>query len=108
MGFVGFLYELENYGFGFFIVLYVVVKDCYRYYMKNKFLLGYIFKNEIVYLFWLDNNEIENKVGEVVKVFFGEYRFLIGVIEGLDLVVVRILFIFRLGGIIFYFKIYCL
>lgn len=95
MGFVGFLYELKNYGFGFFIVLYVVFEGCYRYYMKNKFLLGYIFKNEIVYLFRLDNSEIENKVGIVVKVFFGEYRFLNGKVEGLDLVVVRILFICR-------------
>lgn len=107
-GSVGFLYESENYGSGFLTASHVAVKDCHNYYMKNKFLSGHIFKNEIIHPPWPDNNETENKVGEVVKAFFGEHRSSTGVTEGLDLAAVRTSFIPRPGGIIFYSKTYCL
>lgn len=102
MGFVGFLFELEDlikkYENGFFIVLYVVIK-CYEelYDSKKVFLLYFEFNNfeyDIVYLFWEDNGYVNYKVGEVVELYFGNYG-----LEniGLDFVVIRIN-IFRYEG----------
>lgn len=50
------MYELINfdkYRFGFLIVFYVVIKECYRLYDENIFLLNYFLGNNnyvIVYL----------------------------------------------------------
>lgn len=107
-GSVGFLYESKNYGSGFLTASHVAFEGCYRYYMKNKFLSGHIFKNEIVHPPRPDNSETENKVGIVVKAFFGEHRSLNGKAEGLDLAAVRTSLIRRQGGIIFYSTTYCL
>lgn len=100
LGFVGFLYELIKYGFGFFIVLYVVIVNCYELYVDNSFLLNYFFGKEIyliVYLLWLDNKKSNCIVGKVVELFYGEYKLFEELYEGLDFVVVKIDYC-RVGG----------
>lgn len=50
------MYELKNfdkYRFGFLIVFYVVIKECYRLYKEKIFLLNYLLGNKIYVIVYL-------------------------------------------------------
>lgn len=89
-GSVGFLYESENYGSGFLTASHVVVKNCHKWYRKNKFLSEQTLQNDIVHPSWPDNERTNDihVVGKVVKAFFGVHESSKG-LEGLDLAAVR-------------------
>lgn len=91
-GSVGFLYESENYGSGFLTASHVAVKNCHRWYRKDKILSEQTLNTNIVHPSWPDTERgnDEHVVGKVVKAFFGIHKSSKGLIEGLDLAAVKI------------------
>lgn len=80
IGFVGFLVKIINllYKIGFFIVVYVVIKDLFDLYDEDMFLLECVFmgnKNkEMVYLLYLQIDR-NNYVGIVEEFYIGDFGF---------------------------------
>lgn len=92
LGFVGFLYEFRELnnelGDGFFMVVYVVVKDFGKLYFDKFFIMVYFCFDVNIIEYWLDK-KFGNKyyrVGIVVEVFFGKCKNI-----DLDFVVVNII-----------------